>query len=33
VIKPGTKSEVSSTYRYFLGSKDICVFLAYLQFW
>jgi hypothetical protein len=21
------------TYRYFLGSKDICVFFAYLQFW
>jgi hypothetical protein len=27
------KAEISPTYRYFLGSEDICVFLAYLQFW
>ena len=27
------KVVISPTYRYFLGSKDICVFWAYLQFW
>jgi hypothetical protein len=28
-----TEHVITPTYRYFLGSKDICVFLAYLQFW
>jgi hypothetical protein len=28
--KSHIKPAISPTYRYFLGSKDICVFLAYL---
>jgi hypothetical protein len=31
--RPLTRLQISPTYRYFLRSKDICVFLAYLQFW
>jgi hypothetical protein len=32
-VRPLTQFPISPTYRYFLRSKDSCVFLAYLQFW
>jgi hypothetical protein len=33
VMTSGMKPVISPTYRYFLRSKDSCVFLVYLQFW